>query len=69
MRGASNLPAPGEKPALSRPDKTDLDLVEKKAAFKEAKKLSAEGFTPPIDPDSVSTAQREPPTSLRKDSF
>ena len=57
MRGASNLPAPGEKPALSRPDKTDPDLVEKKAAFKEAKKLSAEGFTPPIDPDSVSTAQ------------
>jgi DNA polymerase III epsilon subunit-like protein len=57
MRGASKLPAPGEKPALSRPDKTDLDLVEKKAAFKEAKKLSAEGFTPPIDPDSVSTAQ------------
>jgi len=57
MRGASDLPAPGNAPALERPKKDDPDLVEKKAAFKAAKKLSAEGFTPPIDPDSVSTAQ------------
>lgn len=53
MRGATDFPAPGTGPALSRPQKGDPDYVAKKAAFAEAKKISAEGFTPPLDPNTI----------------
>jgi DNA polymerase III epsilon subunit-like protein len=63
MRGASDLPAPGTGPALSRPKKDDPDVKEKKEAFKAAKKLSAEGFTPPLDPTKAPALVDEPATA------
>ena len=52
MRGASDLPAPGTGPALARPKKGEPDIQQKYIDFNAAKKLSAEGFTPPLDPEA-----------------
>lgn len=59
MRGASDFPAPGTGPALARPQKGDPDYAAKRAAFNEAKKISAEGFTPPLDPENIPTTPTE----------
>jgi DNA polymerase III epsilon subunit-like protein/8-oxo-dGTP pyrophosphatase MutT (NUDIX family) len=53
MRGATDFPAPGTGPALSRPKKGEPDIQQKYIDFNAAKKLSAEGFTPPLDPNTL----------------
>jgi len=53
IRGASDLPEPGKKPALERPKKDDPAYKEKYAEFNAAKKESAATFTPPIDVDAL----------------
>ena len=58
MRGATDLPEPGNLPALNRPKKDDPDFAEKKAAFDAAKKASAETFTPPLDPAEAASADK-----------
>ena len=63
MRGATDFPAPGTGPALSRPKKGEPDEKAKKEAFKAAKKLSAEGFTPPLDPTKAPVLVDAPPAS------
>jgi DNA polymerase III epsilon subunit-like protein len=53
MRGATDFPAPGTGPALARPKKGEPDIQQKYIDFNAAKKLSAEGFTPPLDPNTL----------------
>lgn len=52
MRGATDLPTAGDKPALERPSKDDADYKAKKAEFDKAKADSAATFTPPLNPDA-----------------
>jgi DNA polymerase III epsilon subunit-like protein len=53
MRGATDFPAPGTGPALARPKKGEPNIQQKYIDFNAAKKLSAEGFTPPLDPNTL----------------
>lgn len=61
IRGASDLPEPGKKPALERPKKDDADYKQKYAEFNAAKKESAATFTPPFDVDALPPAPKKVP--------
>lgn len=61
IRGASNLPEPGKKPALERPKKDDPSYKEKYAEFNAAKKESAATFTAPIDVDALPAEPKKVP--------
>lgn len=63
MRGATDLPAAGTKPALERPSKDDADYKAKKAEFDKAKADSAATFTPPLSPDAPEVATAGPKPS------
>jgi DNA polymerase III epsilon subunit-like protein len=66
IRGADEVPGPGELPALERPAWKSDGYDEKKAAFDAAKKASAETFTSPLSVEEMDEASKSDKVSSPK---